>query len=71
MDAKLNEIEVDFIEFMAGKRGRPIDEIESIFRKTKETFKFGSPEYAKLTGQIPNLYRILYDTTTEEDTLSG
>ncbi len=69
MDAKLNEVETDFIEFIAAKRSRPLAEIKSVFCETKERFKFTGPEYAKLTGQIPHLHRILYDTTTEEDTV--
>lgn len=69
MDTKLNEVEIDFIEFMAEKRNRPLAEIENIFRKTKERFKFCGLEYVKLTDQIPRLYRIMYDTATEEDTI--
>ncbi len=69
MNTELNEVENDFIEFMAAKRNRPLPETKSVFCKTKERFKFSGPEYAKLTGQIPQLHRILYDTTTEEDTV--
>lgn len=41
--------------------------MESVFRRTKKKFNFTGPEYEKLTGQIPQLFRILYDTSTEED----
>jgi SAM-dependent methyltransferase len=67
MDKTLNEVETDFVEFMAAKRNRPLHEIEDIFRRTKDRFRFTGLEYAKLTGDIPCLYRIMYDTKTEAD----
>ncbi len=69
MDAKLNEVETDFIEFMAARRNKPAAEVEEVFRRTKARFGFSGRDYAKLTGQIPNLYRIMYDTTTAEETV--
>ena len=69
MDVKLNEVETDFIEFMAARRNKPAAELEEVFRRTKARFGFSGPDYAKLTGQIPRLYRIMFDTTTAEETV--
>jgi len=65
----LNEVERDFIEFMAARRNRPVAEMEEIFVSTRARFGFSGPDYGRLTGLIPRLYRIMYDTSTEEETV--
>ena len=71
MEEKLNEIEKDFIAFVAEKRKRPLDEIEQIFIKTKQQFTFSEGKYRKLGSDIHKFYRIIYDAATEEDAIEA
>jgi 2-polyprenyl-3-methyl-5-hydroxy-6-metoxy-1,4-benzoquinol methylase len=71
MEEKLNQIEQDFIEFMAEKKNRPREVIEDIFITTKKRYKFSEPEYAMLVGQVQDLYRILYDPVDEESCIEA
>lgn len=71
MEEKLNEVERDFIEFVAERRKRPSREIEQIFIKTKQQFTFSERKYRKLGSDIHKFYRIMYDAATEEDSIEA
>ncbi|HPD45957.1 MAG TPA: methyltransferase domain-containing protein [Anaerohalosphaeraceae bacterium] len=66
MDAELNCVERDFVEFMSQKTGKPIAAVERLFCQTRRRFRFADTRYSRLTGDLAHLYRLLYDTDTEE-----
>ncbi len=59
--SSLNELERDFIEFMARENNAPLARIEAAYLKTKAEFDFGSPEFARLMARIQYLHRLEYD----------
>lgn len=63
----LNQIEIDFIEFISKKRNRPYREIEQIFVITKKRFKFYNSKYRGLCDTVHNLFKILYDDVDEKE----
>lgn len=68
---KLNQAEIDFIEFMAQKKNESIDYVKKVFLETKQIFNFGGNSYRKLCRENYKLYRILYDDKDENETLDA
>lgn len=66
---KLNQVELDFIDFMSEKTSRQQESLKKIFIQLRDRYKFNTPGYAGLTGDVAHLYRMLYDTDTEENTI--
>jgi SAM-dependent methyltransferase len=66
MLSELNAVEQDFVEFMSQKTKRPIPDVERVFCETRERFRFATAEYSRFAGEIAHLYRMLYDTDSEE-----
>jgi len=62
----LIEIEQDFIDFISQKNKLSATESEKLFILTKEQFAFSGSEYRKLSGQIHDLFRIIYHDQDEK-----
>ncbi|MBN1126424.1 MAG: methyltransferase domain-containing protein [Sedimentisphaerales bacterium] len=69
MSRPLNEVENDFIEFMAARTGRPRQEVEATFIRIRDRFGFATDRFLGMTGEVAELYKMLYDTGTEADTI--
>lgn len=65
MNADLNQVERDFIEFFAEYSHRSAEEVARIFIATRNHYRFECDGYNALTGEIAYLYRLLYDPATE------
>ncbi|MBN1124759.1 MAG: methyltransferase domain-containing protein [Sedimentisphaerales bacterium] len=69
MSRALNEVEIDFVDFMAARTGRPRAEVEVIFINIRDRYGFETNRFLGMTGEVAELYKLLYDTKTEEDTI--
>lgn len=67
MRSVFNEIETDFIDFIAARRQRPQTEIGEIFLETKKEFELGSTDFAELNTKLYRLLRIFYDQSDERE----
>jgi 2-polyprenyl-3-methyl-5-hydroxy-6-metoxy-1,4-benzoquinol methylase len=68
---QLNQVEIDFIEFMTIQRKQPQKYIEDVYLRTKEQFDFASKAYGDLSDKINNLHKILYDELTEDELIDS
>ena len=71
MKTSLNQCEKDFIEFISKKRNCSYEEMEDIYLSTKNRFNFSSFEYRKLTDDIHNLFKVMYDDKNEEELIDS
>lgn len=71
MNMNLNQVEKDFIEFLSKKRNRPCREMEDVFLRTRNRFKFSSLKYRELCLTVYSLNYILYDDVDEKDIIDS
>jgi Methyltransferase domain len=65
----LNEVEVDFLEFLSIRESKEFDYLKKIYLETKEKYNFSTPDFKKLTLSIYEVNKILHDEVTEEELL--
>jgi len=65
----LNNIEKDFIEFIAKKRGETKEKVDKYYRQLKKSFDFKSPKFRQLTEDVEVLYKIYFGFDKEDEIL--
>ena len=65
LELSLNQIESDFIEFVAKKRNRPYAILAQTFLETRMRFRFSGLQFRELGDTIHNLFRVMYDDSDE------
>ncbi|MFC1731688.1 class I SAM-dependent methyltransferase [candidate division KSB1 bacterium] len=68
---KLNEIELDFVDFIAQKKCVSKDVVKKLYLQTRELFDFGSIEYRNLCDTNHRLFSLLYGEDTEEELIKS
>jgi hypothetical protein len=66
MATTLNQVERDFVEFMALDQQRPYSELEMILQQTRRDYTFGTLGYRELCVTMHNLWRMAYDDHHEQ-----
>lgn len=57
----LNQLETDFVEFMALRQGESLDRVERRYRETKARFDLGSERFVKTMEDTQYLHRLVHD----------
>jgi len=65
MKDELNKLEEEFVEFMSEKKRRPYDQMEKMFLRTREEFRFRGSAYEDFVGRIIRHFRMYHDITDE------
>lgn len=68
---QLTPIETDFIDFLAREQNRPLAEVETAYRRTREEFDFASPDYAQLMARIQYLHRLEHDNFDDASSIAS
>ncbi len=67
----LNQIEIDFIEFMSQTLNITTKDMKKKYIDTKYRFDFSSPEYREFADNVHNLFRLQFDDNDEQGSIKA
>jgi len=71
MNTKLNEIELDFIEFLSERNNRPYNDLYEEFINIKKTYNFSTKKFKQFSRTFSNIFTIIYDDIDEKDIIDS